>query len=117
MVCSGGVEPLMVEAFPKTRILPPFATYSRFLLLSNDRSKGVVRFVTEPEMVWVGATLPLCVLALSKIKIDAFPWLATNNRSTAGMTSTACGRLRVVAAPLMVAPGDTLPVAVRALLK
>ena len=88
-----------------------------FLPLSKAKSTGDASCVAGPEIVRSGAAFPVLVLAVSKIRTELAPLLATKSRLLAVSASMYWGEDNCVAAPEMVAPGVMFPVAVRALSK
>src|SRR6478752_878788 len=86
-------------------------------MVSSVTSMGATSWVALPEITRVGATLPFRVAALSKIRMELPPWLATNRRFDVVSRNRCCGADRRVFAPLTVPDGAILPLELSALLK
>jgi predicted secreted protein len=80
-------------------------------------SVGMARRVDAPEMVRLGALLPLVVEIFSKIRIELEPELETKRRLEVASSSKRDGEESKVAAPLIVALGATFPLMLKAELK
>src|SRR5438445_3401279 len=86
-------------------------------MVSSATSVGATNWVAFPEITRVGATSPFRVEALSNIRMELPPWLATYRRFAVVSSKRCCGADKKVFAPLTVPEGAILPLALSALLK